>query len=143
MKLKLIRVRPTQKSTIGQLYIDDVNTCHTLEDVDRGLYQNMPLEKIKAIKVHGQTAIPKGTYDVIITMSVRFKRELPLLLNVPGFEGIRMHPGNKPEDTEGCLLVGRTVGNDFIGESRIAFDNIFKQMKAAIAKNQRITITIE
>jgi hypothetical protein len=98
-----------------------------LEDVERK-------EKIKS-----ETAIPKGTYKVVINQSNRFKRLLPLLLNVPNFEGVRIHSGNSNHDTEGCILVGQTRGKDYIGQSRKAFDKLFKKMQAA----KDITITIQ
>jgi len=78
--------------------------------------------------VFGQTAIPVGTYQIIITPSKRFGRLLPLLVSVPDFDGIRIHPGNKAEDTEGCILVGKTRSSDFIGRSREAFDELFIRM---------------
>ena len=84
-------------------------------------------------------AIPKGKYKVIITPSNRFKRDLPLLQNVPGFEGIRIHSGNTNHDTEGCILVGQTRAADFIGNSRKAFDKLFPKLQKA----SEINITIE
>lgn len=83
MKIEVIRHTFTGRSTIGSLYIDKKFECYTLEDVVR-----------TGPKVHGQTAIPEGTYEVQITFSPRFKRDLPLLLNVPNFEGVRIHTGN-------------------------------------------------
>ena len=82
MHLVLKRQPSTSKSTSGALSIDGKFECFTLEDV------------VRAKKSAGQTAIPAGTYKVIINQSNRFKRLLPLLLNVPGFEGVRIHTGN-------------------------------------------------
>lgn len=113
MKLTVNRNQLTNKSTIGELWIDGKFECYTLEDVCR-----------KGIKISGQTAIPEGTYEVIIDYSNRFKKDMPHVLNVPGFEGIRIHPGNTAENTEGCLLVGMSKSNDFIGGSKAAFEKI-------------------
>lgn len=119
MKLKLKRITKTNNSTIGELYIDGVFQCYTLEDKERD------------VKIKNETAIPKGTYKVIINRSNRFKIDLPLLLNVPNFEGVRIHSGNSNHDTEGCILVGQTRATDFIGNSRKAFKNLFDKMKLA------------
>jgi len=126
MKLHLKRLHRTDKSTIGELTIDGKFECYTLEDIERD------------VKIKAETAIPKGTYKVIINQSNRFKRLMPLLLNVPNFEGVRIHAGNTNHDTEGCILVGRTRGVDFIGQSRKAYDSLFKKMQEA----KEITLTI-
>ena len=117
MILQLHRTTRTDKSTIGRLYIDDVFFCFTLEDVERD------------VKIYGKTAIPKGLYKVILTRSERFKRVLPLLLEVPGFEGIRIHNGNTAEDTEGCILVGMTESKDFVGQSLSALQLLMKRLE--------------
>jgi len=127
MKLTLKREPSTTKSTPGKLYVDGVFECYTLEDV------------VRPSKIYGETAIPAGTYKVIINMSNRFKRLLPLLLNVPNYEGIRIHPGNTDKDTEGCILPGVTRSVDFVGNSRVAFDALFAKMQKA----DSIEITIE
>jgi len=102
----------------------------------------MPLDEIKAGKVHGKTAIPSGTYQVAITFSNRFKKYLPLLINVPGFEGIRIHPGNTAADTEGCLLPGEFRNHNQVTNSKKAFTKLFEKLKA-VEKKEKITITIE
>lgn len=119
MDLTLIREPSTAQSTMGKLMIDGVFECYTLEDV------------VRPVKIAGETAIPAGTYKVIIDMSNRFKRLLPLVVDVPGFAGIRIHPGNTARDTEGCILVGTSRSADFVGSSRVAFDALFKKMQAA------------
>jgi hypothetical protein len=88
---------------------------------------------VRPVKIAGRTAIPAGRYEVIINFSQRFGRPLPLLLNVPDFEGVRIHPGNTPANTEGCILVGETKSENFIGQSRVAFDQLFEKLKAASA----------
>lgn len=130
MLLQLVRKWFSEDSTIGELFMDGIPECFTLEDrVHAGP------------KIHGKTAIPEGTYSVIITPSVRFNRDLPLLQEVPGFEGIRIHSGNTSEDTEGCILVGQSHGKDWIGQSRAAFDVLFAKLRTATSIS--ITITSE
>lgn len=106
IKLELKRIAKKETYTIGKLYINDVYFCDTLEDKDRGLFQGMLLNDIKRIKVMHQTAIPTGTYKMTVNLSPKFKRLLPRLLNVPGFDGILIHRGNTDKDTSGCILVG-------------------------------------
>ena len=128
MNLLLHRRWLTEKSTIGELSIDGAFECFVLEDRYR-----LPSEP----KVYGETAIPNGRYEVRITNSPRFSAmaghpvDLPLLIGVPGYEGVRIHPGNVPADTEGCLLPGRVRGVDRVEESRLAFDALFAKLKAA------------
>jgi hypothetical protein len=130
MELLLKRVAFTGKSTIGELSIDGEFFCHTLEDVVR-----------QGPKVYGKTAIPAGTYEVIIDFSKHFKKKMPHILNVPGFEGIRIHTGNKAEDTEGCILLGLTKGPDFIGRSRDAYAKFFNLLEAGLEEG-KVFITI-
>ena len=138
MKLLLERNSCGPTCTIGSLYVDGAFECYTCEDAQRGTDS----ATVKEWKVAGQTAIPYGTYNVVITPSARFKRDLPLLENVPGFEGIRIHPGNTAEDTEGCLLVGNTKGPTFVGESKAAFAKLFHQLRSAIDAGDTVTIEI-
>lgn len=126
MVITVKRLYKTDNSTIGEMLIDGVFECFTLEDKER------------PVKIKGETAIPKGTYRVIINESNRFKRLLPLLIDVPNFEGVRIHSGNSNHDTEGCILVGQTRNKNYIGQSRKAFDKLFKKMQAA----KNITLTI-
>lgn len=117
MKLFLAREILTDNSTIGRLFIDGNFFCYTLEDKDRGLNDSMSLLTIKAKKIFGVTAIPKGTYPIKVSMSNRFKRLLPEILNVKGYEGIRMHRGNYAGNSLGCILVGARKGIDSVFES--------------------------
>lgn len=126
MKIAIKRLHKTENSTIGELTIDGKFECYTLEDKERD------------VKIKGETAIPTGTYKVIINESNRFKRLLPLLINVPNFEGVRIHSGNSNHDTEGCILVGMNRSVDYITKSRKAFDSLFAKMQ----KSKDITITI-
>jgi len=93
------------------------------------------------IKIKGETAIPQGTYEVVVTFSNRFKRRMPLLLDVPNFSGIRIHSGNTAEDTEGCLLTGKTQGVDFVGSSRDAYGSLFAKIEEACDR-EKVYITI-
>lgn len=131
MNLTLNREPSADGATIGELLIDDKHECWTLEDVVRPDGEKVP----------GKTAIPAGRYRVIITHSNRFNTPLPLLLAVPGFEGIRIHPGNTAVDTEGCILVGRTRDTAFVGESRLAFASLFDKIKAGCSAGE-VWITI-
>ena len=132
MKLLLKRVALRDSYTIGNLYVDSpVKFCDTLEDKVRP----------DGVKVYGETAIPAGKYKVIITWSNRFKRKLPLLLNVPGFEGIRIHPGNTAVDTHGCILVGVNDSKGHIGQSKFTFYELFKKMTDSKLSEFEIEIT--
>ena len=132
MKIKVTRVQGTTGFTAGSMYIDDAFECFTLEDEVRD-----------GEKVFGQTAIPAGNYKVIINFSQRFKRDLPLLLNVPNFEGIRIHSGNTAEDTHGCILVGKQRNGETVGASRLAFDPLYEKIVSARFKGEPVTIEIE
>jgi hypothetical protein len=130
VELLLARKTFTNISTIGDLSIDGTFECYTLEDM------------VRPRKVAAITAIPRGRYKVVITYSPRFKVQMPLLENVPGYAGIRIHTGNKASHTEGCLLVGQTKAQDFIGSSRAAYGKLFDKLNAAINGGQTVHITI-
>ena len=132
MRLELQRKWFTESSTIGQLYGPKHEfLCYVLEDRFR-----LPWDA----KVYGRTAIPCGTYGVVITHSPRFGVEMPLLLDVPGFSGVRIHPGNVPTDTEGCLLPGLERDADRVLQSREAYTRLF-QLLSASAEPHSIIIT--
>jgi len=142
MELKLIRKERTEESTIGDLFINGAFECFVLEDRDRGLKQSMPLAEIQAAKVYGKTAIPAGRYEIAITFSNRFQKYLPLIIGVPGYEGIRIHPGNKAPDTHGCLLPGEFRAVNQVTNSKKAFGKLFDKLKA-VEKKEKIFIIIE
>lgn len=143
MELILVRKIFTDKSTIGELFVNGQLFCHTLEDIDRLLDQDFTLEQNKSLKIYANTAIPYGKYKVVISYSPRFKKLMPLLLNVPAFMGIRIHPGNKSEHTEGCLLVGEHKGDpDYIVNSKSTFIKLLSLLTKA-AKTEEITIQIK
>lgn len=138
MKLVLKRERSTANSTIGTLSINGIYECFILEDIIR----ERPGVPVSQWKIKGATAIPAGTYDIELTMSNRFKRILPLLIGVEGFESIRIHPGNKAVDTEGCLLPGSSRGVDVVYGSVPAFSRLYPQLVEAKARKEHITIEI-
>lgn len=130
MKITVNRLACSTKSTPGVLLVDGAHECFTLEDV------------VRDAKIADCTAIPAGEYRVIINHSNHFNRLLPLLLDVPGYVGVRIHPGNTDADTEGCILVGDDPAPDFLGASRVAFERLFAKMQAAVAGGDEITLEI-
>jgi len=133
MEIVVKRRNFTDKSSIGNLYIDGTLVCFTLEDKTRGV--NEP-------KVPGQTAIPYGRYEVVIDMSNRFKKLMPHILDVPNFTGIRIHSGNTDKDTEGCILLGMNKGYDVVTNSRAAYDVFYVLLEKGLEKG-KVFITIE
>jgi len=132
MEIKLCRRWFNPKATIGELFLDgDVyRQCYTLEDC------------VRDQKVSGKTAIPAGRYQVVLSYSNRFSKIMPRLMNVPNYSGILIHPGNSSAQTEGCILVGRIIVNqDFIGESRTAFNELYEKLDHA-NKHGKIWIEI-
>lgn len=142
MEILLQRDTFTDKSTTGKLYIDGIFQCYVLEDKDRGLNDSMSLNEINDRKVYGETCIPYGKYEIKITMSGRFKRDLPILLNVKGYEGIRIHTGNTDADTHGCLLPCSSVSKDKGIGSTIAFNQLFEKIKSELKSSKRVFINI-
>lgn len=138
MQMELQRLQLDPDVTIGALYVDGDFECWILEDPVR----EVAGQPVSVWKVPGKTAIPFGQYDVTITPSQRFKRDLPLLLRVPGFDGIRIHPGNTVADTEGCLLPGLDRLGKSVGRSRAAFDSLFSQIRSAFIRGEQINISI-
>ena len=138
MKIELVRIAFKSTYTIGKLYVDGKYECDVLEDVDRGLDSSMSESEILEKKVKGQTAIPTGHYVINITYSPKYKRMMPLLLDVKGFSGIRIHSGNTAKDTEGCLIVGKNKKVGMVLESRDTYKRLFKMMEG----QEEITIDI-
>jgi len=129
MVLKLQRTKEVNNATLGELFADGTFVCYTLED------------KIRLEKIKHETCIPAGIYTIEMTYSPTFKKILPLLLNVPGFYGIRIHAGSGIEHTSGCILVGTKVVEDKLLHSTVAFTKLFTLMQKA-AKTETLQIDI-
>lgn len=144
MNLNVQREASTANSTPGQLFVDGVFQCYTLEDVVRERrYDDGSLIDPTAWKIQGKTAIPSGRYKVIIDFSFRFNRLMPHILNVAGFDGIRIHSGNTAADTSGCILLGSSQnGADQVLQSRLAFDKFFGRLRA-VPVDEQIFIELE
>ena len=153
MKLIVKRLYRKADYTIGKLYINNEYICDTLEDTDRGLRDDMPLEVINRKKVYGQTAIPLGKYIVDMTTvsnkykDIQFYKDLcggrvPRVLDVKGFSGILIHTGNKPEHTYGCLLVGQNRAKGQVLHSKTTFTSLYRNYLLPAHKRGEI-ITIE
>lgn len=141
MQIKLNRLDCGKDATLGEFFVNGEHECWCVEDQDRNL------ERYPDAKIQGQTCIPRGMYKIIISYSNRFKRELPLLVDVPGFQGIRIHPGNTNADTEGCLLPCSSWKRDEKGglfgvNSREAFRRLFEKIQSALDAYQDVTIEI-
>lgn len=152
MEITVKRTFKGPNYTIGQLYINNVYECDTLEDPDRGLTDSMTVQEITSKKVYGNTAIPTGTYDIDMnTISPKFKDrswakfcggKLPRLVNVKGYSGVLIHVGNKPADTLGCILVGDNKVKGQVINSTSTFQQLYLQMLKAHTRGEKITITI-
>jgi hypothetical protein len=130
MEIELKRRHGTKGYTHGQLFIDGKYFCDTLEDEERD------------VKIDGITAIRSGRYSVDVTLSVRFKRRLPLLKNVANFTGVRIHSGNTAKDTEGCILVGEYAAEGYVKNSRIVFNRLFSEIDSTIKRGESVVITV-
>ncbi len=149
--VRIERRWPKAAYTIGRLYVDRELWCNTLEDTDRGLDQGMTVVSIKARKVKGQTAIPKGTYEVTLTVSPKFAKKpwaakygglVPYVERVKGFEGIRIHPGTDASSTSGCILPGL---NTKVGQLTESVYNYYRLMDEVFIPAYRAgeTVTLE
>lgn len=155
MNITVDRLWKKEGYTIGKLYVDGTFLCNTLEDKDRGLDSSMPLGDIKKLKKAGITAIPTGTYNVRMdVVSPKYSKNrwfqqncngsrMPRLENVPGYDGVLIHPGNKASDTEGCLLVGKNDAVGMVTKSKDYFLQLYGKLHAAYKKGEKITITIK
>ena len=131
MELTLLREPTCEGFTRGQLFIDGVPECYTIED------------QVRDVKIPGETAIPAGRYRVVLTHSPRFKKVLPELLKVPGYTGIRIHAGNDASHTEGCILVGQRQGKAAVFESKQAMLELMAALDSAVEGGEQIYITIK
>jgi hypothetical protein len=128
MKLKVVRETKNDVCTIGSLFINDVFFCYTLEDKDRGLKQSDSLLFIQAKKIFGLTAIPSGFYKLTVNQSPKFKRMLPRILDIKGFDGVLLHRGNSANDSLGCILIGYKKGENSIFESTKAETDLVNRL---------------
>lgn len=155
MELVVNRKWKKDTYTIGEFFINGKKFSETCEDKDRGLKDSMPLSEIKAKKIYGKTAIPTGTYEVRMDIvSPKYSTKpwysinchggrMPRIMNIKGFEGVLIHPGNTDEDTYGCLLVGRNTIKGKVTNSKETFFSLYKQMYEAYKKGEKITITFK
>ena len=140
--MKLIRKYRNSNYSIDKLYINNTYFSDALEDPDRGLISSMSLTEIQRIKIKGNTCIPYGIYNITITYSPRFKKNLPLLNNVKGFDGIRIHSGNTPQDTEGCVLLGFNKIKGQVVDSKVTVNKFIDIVQKALNKGEKVTIEI-
>lgn len=153
MKLLLDRAWQKDTYTISRLFVDGERFNESLENKDRGLKQTDSLDHIRKVKVPGETAIPSGTYEITLNVvspkyrAIKWYRDLcggrmPRLLNVPGFDGILIHPGSTALDSAGCILCGRNTAKGKLTSSRDTFKALYKRMKEAADRGEKITIEI-
>lgn len=143
MEIIVNRIARKDGYTIGRMSLNNEYFCDTLEDTDRGLKNTMSVDEILSKKRKGITAIPTGKYDVILTFSPRFKRVLPLLLSVKGYEGVRVHAGNTNKDTEGCLLIGENKAKGQVLNSRATLEKLMSILLDCEKRKEKVTILIE
>lgn len=153
MKLKIDRAWGKDTYTISRLFVNGKRFYESLEDKDRGLKQTDSLDHIRKVKVPGETAIPSGTYEITLNVvspkyrAIKWYRDLcggrmPRLLNVPGFDGILIHPGSTALDSAGCILCGRNTAKGRLTSSRDTFKSLYKMMEEAADSGEKITIEI-
>ncbi|EFC73085.1 DUF5675 family protein [Prevotella melaninogenica] len=142
MEIKLIRKYYQAKYTIGRLYVNNRFFSDCLEPPSLHLTERSALGTILIAKYKGYRAIPTGRYRILITRSRRFGRWLPLLMNVKGFEGIRIHAGNKPEDTRGCILLGFNRRKGYVLDSTRCVLTLVKMITEAIAKGEKVFVEV-
>lgn len=135
MKLLIERSLSYGTCTISRFYVDGVFFAYSLEDTDRQLESG-------GKKIPRETAIPRGTYKVTIDFSNRFQKQMMHVLNVPGFEGIRIHAGNTDKDTEGCILLGKVRSDNAVFNSRDAVNALFEKVRTALDAGQPVTLEI-
>ena len=131
--LTLTRIAKRADYTIGRLEDENgIKICDTLEPTWRDY-------KGGELKVPRKSAVPEGTYPVVVTKSKKFGKYLPLLVGVPGFEGVRIHSGNTVNDTEGCILVGQNLIKGKVLLSRLTLEKLMR----LIENEKRIFLTIK
>lgn len=151
MKILLDRNYKYPKFTVSDVYIDGNFYSYAMEDVDRGLFVNMPIRYLKERKVYGETAIPHGEYEVVVDWSPHFKKYMPhvkwrnadgVLTEVPGFSGIRIHSLNTAEQSQGCIGFGDWNGGNRIINSKQITANLTEKIGNAVKKGEKVTLEI-
>lgn len=134
MKIVVKRLENSGDACTGDMYINGSYFCHTLEDMVRA----------PGVKVQDRTAIPAGTYRVIVNMSPKFKKPMPRLLDVPMFTGILIHSGNDAVDTRGCILVGSELcpGAERIRGGSVVFPLLMSRLQHALTLGETINIQL-
>jgi len=142
--LTLLRDVYDDETTLSTLAIGGQRFGFCCEDQDRGLNKEMPLAQIQQIKVRAETAIPAGVYQIATTWSPKYERPMPLLLNVPGYQGIRIHSGNDESQTAGCLLpgLGRSKSTMTVGQSRDACRDLYRMIAEAEKAGSEVWIAV-
>lgn len=133
MEIKVKRFAFNESYTIGKLFINGEYYCDTLENKVRP----------QGVKIFGETAIPAGEYNVTVNYSVRFKKYMPEIENVPNFQGIRIHSGNTDKDTNGCILVGKNTIKGKLTNSIVTFIPLMMQIEKALKRKEKVKIIIE
>ena len=144
MKYNIVMTRKEflNDRTIGELILPDGTKFYTMEDKDRGISESDSVSKIKAIKVAKETAIPYGTYRIMLSYSVKLKRYLALLLDVPDFRGIRIHKGSVPSSSSGCVCIGLSKTGNKLNQI-VEAEDLLKAKLDAVNHTQAIYITIK
>lgn len=142
MKLRLERRYLGPEYTIGHLFINGLYFCDTIEDKVRDFNKDGDLLDPGEDKVYAKTAIPYGKYRVELSMSPKFKRLLPMVLNVKHFTGIRIHRGNTAKDSAGCILPGENKVKGTVLNSTSYEKAIVRKMKEATRRGEEIDIQI-
>lgn len=137
MLLELIRDdEASQKHNWGKFFVDGKYFCETLEDEDRYL-------EAGGEKIDGETAVPRGRYKVTITYSNRFGRDMPLVCDVPGFSGVRLHGGNTEDDTHGCPLLGQVRTATGVAQCSGANSRLFNLISAQLAVGEDVWLEVK
>ena len=146
MELTLTRTVLNPQYTLGRLSAAVKGQwfeCDTLEPPDRQLTQDMDASTVRRRKKKGLTAIPRGRYLLVVTHSPHFKRWLPLLIGVKGFDGIRIHAGNTVKDTAGCILVGQAATPGCLSESRKTLQQLMNMIRCAEQRGEQMWLTVQ
>ena len=152
MKCEVKRIFNNSKYCISHVYVNGEYICDGIEDTDRMLDDSMSVQEIQSKKVYAKTAIPTGTYQLLLNIvSPKYSKKdyykkfcngkLPRLVNVKGFDGILWHRGNTEEDSAGCLILGYNKVKGKVINSQEAFEKLYKRLSEANKKGEKITVT--